>query len=87
LAAASYVNLGQLFQLGNGVPKDYALARQWYEKAAAGGRTFAMVQLGDFYRLRLGVPKDLAQARKWYEAAAAAGDAAGSKALDGMKRR
>ncbi len=46
-----------------------------------------MVQLGDFYRLRLGVPKDLAQARKWYEAAAAAGDAAGSKALDGMKRR
>jgi TPR repeat protein len=80
-------NLANLYRDGRGVPKDYAQARQWYEKAAAGGRTSAMVQLGDFYRLGLGVPKDLAQARKWYEAAAAAGDTAGSKALDGMKRR
>jgi TPR repeat protein len=63
------------------------VARQWYEKAAAGGKTFAMVQLGDLYRLGLGVPKDATQARKWYEAAAAAGDASASKALRGMKRR
>jgi TPR repeat protein len=31
--AASYVNLGVLFQEGLGTPKNYEAARQWYKKA------------------------------------------------------
>ena len=29
--------LGFMYDRGIGVPKDYVMARQWYEKAAAGG--------------------------------------------------
>ncbi len=31
------VNLGVLYQNGSGVARDYAKAREWYEKAAAKG--------------------------------------------------
>jgi hypothetical protein len=57
-------NLGNLYSNGYGVPKDYAQARIWYEKAAAGGRTAAMINLGNLYfNGGYGVSKDYAQAR------------------------
>jgi TPR repeat protein len=39
------VNLGNLYLNGNGVPKDYAEARKWYEKAAAAGNEVAKTNL------------------------------------------
>ena len=68
-------NLGALYFSGNGVPKDFAESRKWFEKAAAAGNTVAMNSLGNIYHYGNGVPKDFAEARKWYEKAAAAGDA------------
>jgi TPR repeat protein/uncharacterized caspase-like protein len=66
--------VGQDYNFGRGVGRDYVQARQWYEKAAASGNWMAMDFLGTFYEDGIGgVPKDNAQAREWYEKAAAAG--------------
>ena len=70
---ASYLNLGYLYQLGNGVPKDYAEARRWFEKAVAANDAFGMNALGILYETGNGAPKDPVEARKWYEKAAASG--------------
>ena len=68
-------NLGWLYRDGQGVPRDYAKAREWYEKAAAAGYSGAMVNVGWLYQNGRGVPQDYAKAREWYEKAAAAGNA------------
>ena len=64
-------NLGVLYANGQGVPQDYAKAREWYEKAAAAGDAAAMRNLGFLYANGQGVPQDYAKAREWYEKAAA----------------
>jgi uncharacterized caspase-like protein len=51
--------------------KDYAVARQLYEKAAAMGSVTAMNNLGAIYSVGNGVPQDYAEARKWFEKATA----------------
>jgi TPR repeat protein len=78
---ASYVNLGQLFQLGNGVPKDFEAARHWYEKAVFADDPAGLHAIGTLYEHGEGVAKDPAAARRWYEKAAAKGLAAGSTSL------
>ena len=62
---------------GTGVPKDYAEARKWYEKAAAAGNAGAMNRARRclLQRRQRRTPVDDAEARKWYEKAAAAGNA------------
>jgi len=79
-AGADYGNalsmgmLGSLYADGAGVEKDYAKAREWYEKAAAKDRVLAalaMNNLGVLYENGQGVPQDFVKAREWYEKAAA----------------
>jgi uncharacterized caspase-like protein len=67
--------LGVFYETGRQVPLDYALARSWYEKAAARGNEIAMRNLGSLYERGLGVRKDKAAAKKWYDLAASAGKA------------
>jgi TPR repeat protein len=62
-----------LYHQAQGVPQDYAEARQWYEKAAAQGYAMAQYNLGLLYDNGDGVPQDFATARQWYEKAAAQG--------------
>jgi TPR repeat protein len=57
--------------------KDYMLARQLYEKAAAAGEAGSMNNLGNLFLNGQGVPKDVLEAREWYQKAAAAGAAVG----------
>ena len=52
------VNLGRLYLDGHDVPEDYAMARQWYEKAAAQGNEWAQNDLGAMYDNGHGVPQD-----------------------------
>ena len=52
------------------MPQSYAVAKIWYEKAAASGFEFAMVRLGNIYENGLGVPKNAKAAREWYQKAA-----------------
>ena len=70
----SMANLGQMYAKSLGVARDYAKAREWYEKAAANGHVGAMTSLGLLYVNGQGVARDYAKAREWYEKAAEKGD-------------
>jgi TPR repeat protein len=72
-AVAQY-NLGLLYANGQGVPKDDAQARQWYEKAAVQGHADAQVNLGSLYDYGRGVPQDFKMAVRWYRRSAEQGN-------------
>jgi tetratricopeptide (TPR) repeat protein len=79
---AAMVNLGVLYNLGNGVVQDVAEARKWYESAAALGDVYAMYNLGLIYE---GLAKDLEKARQWYRKAADMGDKEAQEKLKNLK--
>ena len=66
---------GLLYENGDGVPLDYAKARQWYEKAAVQGDAKAQLYLGLQSSFGQGVPMDLVDAYMWYSLAAGNGNA------------
>ena len=68
------VSLGLLYADGQGVARDYAKAREWYEKAADKGDANAMNHLGLLYAKGQGMAQDYARAREWFEKAADKGD-------------
>ncbi len=72
-AIAQY-HLGLLYANGQGVTKDDAQARQWYEKAAAQGRADAQANLGILYDYGRGVPQDFKKAVYWYRLSAHQGN-------------
>ena len=74
---ASEIELAGRYLMGNGVPRDVALAARWYEKAAQSGNSDAQNQIGYFYQTGTGVPVDLVRALHWYQLATASGSAAG----------
>jgi len=55
------------------MPQDFAIARHWYEKAAALGNAASMNNLADLYRYGRGVAPDLPAAANWYLKAAKLG--------------
>ena len=63
-------NLGFLYEIGRGVPQDYAQAVKWYRLAADQGYAKAQFNLGVMYESGEGVPQDYAQAAKWFRLAA-----------------
>jgi len=67
--------LGLLYENGDGVPRDFVKARQWYEKAAAQGEAKAQFYLGMQSAYGEGGPMDLVQAHMWYSLAAGNGNA------------
>ena len=74
-------NLGNMYDMGYGVPEDDATAVKWYTKAAEQGLADAQNSLGFAYANGLGVPKDDATAVKWYTKAAEQGLADAQKSL------
>ena len=62
--------VGLLYENGDGVPRDIAKARQWYEKSAAQKGANAQVYLGLLSAFGQGGPIDLVQAYVWYSLAA-----------------
>jgi uncharacterized protein len=69
--SSSMRNLGVSYRDAIGIARDYAKAREWYEKAVAKGNTYAMVDLGLLYANGQGVTQDYVRAREWYEKAVA----------------
>ena len=65
--ALAQLNLGWLYQNGQGVPKDLGKAAELYQKAADQGDGAA---LGWLYQNGQGVPKDLGKAAELYQRAA-----------------
>ena len=68
--------IGTRCALGNGVPQNYGLAAQWFEKAALHGYAKAEYNLGMQYYFGQGVSKNETKAAYWWEKAAAQGIAA-----------
>ena len=79
-------NLGLLYANGDGVPQDYATARQWYEKAAAQGDASGQNNLGYLYADGKGVPKDEKKGVEWIRKAAEQRDGNGQASLGEMYR-
>ena len=73
--AVAQNNLAALYATGDGVTKDLAQAKKWYEKAAEQGYAIAQHNLGGLYETGQGVDKDPATAAVWYALAAEQGDA------------
>lgn len=68
--------IGTRCALGDGVPQNYGLAAQWFDKAALHGYGKAEYNLGMQYYFGQGVSKDKTKAAYWWEKAAAQGIAA-----------
>ena len=72
--ADAQLQLGHLYESGEGVPKDFTEAAKWYRKAAEQGNAEAQLYLGCLYSIGRGVPKDFAAAYMWFSLAAAGGN-------------
>jgi TPR repeat protein len=64
------VQLGLFYANGMQVEKDYAIAKQWWEKAAQQGNASAKYFIGYMYAGGAGVEKDKLIAKDWWEQAA-----------------
>jgi localization factor PodJL len=71
-AMAQY-RLAKLYERGEGVQADLAVARQWTERAAASGNRRAMHDLGVYFARGEGAPLDEAAAFRWFRQAAELG--------------
>jgi uncharacterized protein len=60
-------NLGVMYDYGQGVPQDYAVAMSWYRKAAEQGDADAQVNLGILCGMGQGVPQDYVIAHMWFK--------------------
>ena len=65
-----------MYDNGEGVPQDYAVAVRWWRLAAEQGDASAQYNLALMYDNGEGVPQDYAEAVKWYRLAAEQGIAA-----------
>ena len=73
--AMAQFELGNRYDLGDGIRQDYMKARQWYEQAAVQENASAQYRLGLLYANGEGGLQDYGMARQWYEKAAAQGHA------------
>ena len=71
--ADAQLNLGRMYNNGDGVPKDSAEAVKWYRKSAEQGDADAQNNLGVMYAKGSGVLKDSVQAHAWFNNASANG--------------
>jgi localization factor PodJL len=72
--AVAQRTLGSWYEQGDGVTKDLAQARGWYERAAQNGDVQAMHNLGFFYAQGMGgLNRDGTAAVRWFKSAAERG--------------
>jgi len=67
-------NLGSAYNLGVGVPKDYAEAAKWYRKAADQGHVVGQLNPGVLYADGGGAPRDYTMSIACFNIAATSGD-------------
>ncbi len=72
--AKAQFNLGLKYYKGEGVPKDSAIALEWFQKAAVLGFPDAQTQLGDLYGSGYYLPRDAVKSVEWYQKAATQGN-------------
>jgi len=79
------LNLGQLYALGEGVPRDEGAAFAWFLKAASQGHSGAQAVVGFWYAQGIGTNKDLISACAWLLAARQQGDEEGVETLQAIE--
>ncbi len=70
IAQRQYRRLGQLYEDGQGVPRDYVEALKWYRMAADRDDIWAQLAVGRFYEKGRGVRQDDEEACFWFSLAA-----------------
>jgi len=79
--------IGEMYAKGEGIEKDTAAARQWFERAAAQGHLPALrVLVAAWENGELGLDADAAEAGRWLIRAAEAGDRHSMQRLAGLYR-
>ena len=73
--------MGGLYEEGQGFRQDYAQAKYWYEKAAAGNNCAATTRLGLLYESGKGVNEDWVKAAQLYQRGASRGCVGGESHL------
>ena len=71
--AKSQLRLARMYYNGDDMPKDYAKAAEWYQKAAEQGNAMAQYNIGMMYQKGEGVSKNEAKSDEWLKKAAAQG--------------
>ena len=66
-------NLGTMYDLGQGVARDFSEAVKWFRRAAEQGHGDAQYNLAAMYYLGYGVARDYVKAHKWFNIAGVAG--------------
>jgi len=79
---AAQNNLGELYELGKGVPQDASLAFGWYARAAEAGFAPGQLNLARLYAAGSGVTRNIATARDWAERARQQGQTGARELLD-----
>ena len=69
------LDLGLMYDFGQGVPQNYEEAVRWYSLAAEQGNASAQANLGLMYDFGQGVPQNYEEAVRWYSLAAEQGNA------------
>jgi TPR repeat protein len=64
-----------LYDQGEGVPRNPAMAATWYRRSAERGDSVGQLNLGDMYSRGAGLPLDRVRAYFWLSLAAAQGNA------------
>ena len=73
--------LGEAYDLGRGVKRDYKQAFDWFMKGAEMGYSEAQFYVGEYYRQGKAVKRDYAEAVSWFERSDAQDDIRGLRAL------
>lgn len=73
--------IGRMHEKGNGVPRDFAVAANWYRKAAEKGHADSQYRLAVGYAYGLGVKRDESAALSWLRKAANNGQKRAQKIL------
>jgi TPR repeat protein len=66
--------IGVLYDAGQGIAKDQAIAAKWHLRAARQNYALAQLCLGSLYQSGQGLERNSAEAISWYKAAAAQGE-------------
>jgi TPR repeat protein len=82
--AAAQAALGQMYYRGEGIPRNYAKALQWLQRAAVQRHAGAQLALALMYARGHGVRKDPATAFVWAKKAAENGDATAQRVVGNM---
>ena len=82
--AAAQDFLGNVYNGGLGVPRNYVEAVKWYRRSATQGFPDAQRNLGNSYRSGHGVAQDYVEAVRWYRKAAVQGSTEAQRNLGNM---